>query len=173
LPAATHLQVNGQEASFTLDVDGCFNAKVTLDPTLQVGPVTVDLLEGSSVVAHAEVDDIAPGTNATLVSPADGTFHGGDEIVVLPPPTLPSGYVPTAIFYPLDGDTWSPMGTVETAERLGDGVHVTAPALSGQQALMFTAEFSTPTPMVSCTGFALCSAIASNVLGPVLLVGAP
>jgi hypothetical protein len=171
-PAAMQFQVDGQEMPLTLD-SSC-SAMITIGPTFQVDPLTIDLLDGATVVAHAEFDDLTPGTKATLVTPADGTFHPGDDILVVPPPELPTGTTDLAVFYPLDPNTWSPMGTAVTPQRLADGVHVTAPALVGRAALAFDGRpFAQTTDPASCTGFALCSASSSYELGPVLLVGAP
>jgi hypothetical protein len=169
---AMQLQVNGQETATTVDDTGCL-VKATLGPALKVDPISIDLLDGAVVVAHGEFDDLAPGTKATLVMPADGTFHAGDDILVVPPPELPTGFSGLAVFYPLDPNTWSPTGKGVAPQRLADGLHVTAPALAGRAALTFDGRPFGPMVAISCTGFALCNASANSTVGPVLLVGAP
>jgi len=178
VPDSTRLSVNGQQLVTVLDDTGCVNTPVALGPSWQVGRITVEVNEGDQVVSHGEFENLAPGGGATLAMPADGVVQSGDEIVVVPTPELPTGMLAQSFarFYPLDdAGAWRPSGVLSPGEatRLADGIHVRVPAFVGRTAVVFAGMPYVPDPTFSCTGFAVCTAIADNTLGPVFVTGVP
>ena len=177
LPASARLFVNGQDFAPAVDDTGCVKTPITIGPSPTVGTVTVEVHDGTEVVSHGEFDNLAPGGGATLAVPADGMVHAGDEIVVVPPAGLPTGMLANTfgVFYPLeDAATWTPTGLPVTgATRLADGVHVKVPAFVGRAAVVFHGMPYVPDATFSCSGFAVCTAMPDNTLGPVFVTEAP
>ena len=65
-------------------------------------PVTVRYEEDGRQIGEGVFSDLAPGTAATLTAPASGEARAGEQIVILPPPELPTSYAGYAVFFPLD-----------------------------------------------------------------------
>jgi hypothetical protein len=177
LPASMRLSVNDQQVDAAFDDSGCLDTPVVLGPVLQVGPITVDVEENGRSVSHGEFENLAPGAGATLTVPADGLVRAGDEIVVAPPPELPTGELDLSFgfFYPLEEDVWFSTGVLspEQTTRLADGIHAKVPAFTGRAAVVFRGKPYVPDPKFSCSGFAVCTATADNTLGPVFVSGEP
>ena len=175
LPGDLHLLVNGTEAPAAYDPSsGCLLTTVTPDLTPQVGPITVDALDGDRALGHAEFSGLAPGGGATLAVPADGTVQAGDEVVVVPPPDLSTSFVGSAFVYALDDTTvaWSQFPT-QLADREADGIHLVVPAFSGRAAITFLGMPYVPLPTYSCPGFDICTANADSTVGPVFVTESP
>jgi hypothetical protein len=183
LPASARFTVDGQEVTpLTRDADtGCLFVEVSRGPTLEWEdhPITVRYEAGGGLVAEALYERLTPGTSAVLAVPADGQARAGDEILVVPPPELPTSSPSYPSFYPLDPSadaTWLPSGlyALEPAVRLGDGIHTKVPPMTGRIALVFASQPWAPDPMVSsCRGFAYCGAVPSGFVGPVFLTVQP
>ena len=175
LPTTLRLLINGQEVPPVFDpTTGCLSTDATLPLTPQIGMVTVDVQDGDRLLAHAEFDGLTPGAGATLAVPADGQVQAGDDIVVIPPPTLPTGQATFADFYPLDDTTVAAqLYPSQSPERLADGLHVPVPAFSGRAAVTFFGMPYVTEPSYSCPGFDFCTADADNTLGPVFVTEGP
>jgi len=175
LPSTLHLLVDDQEVPLTFDPSsGCLNTSATFGLTPQIGTVTVDAKDGDQLLAHAEFQGLAPGGGATLAVPADGQVRAGDEIVVVPPPELPTGEASFAIFYPLDDTTvGAKVYPPQPPVRLADGMHVIVPAFGGRAAVTFGGMPYVPQPSYSCPGFDICTADADDTLGPVFVTEGP
>jgi hypothetical protein len=172
LLAETTFTANGHDFAPVMDQYGCVNTPIDLGLSPSGGPVIVDVRENGGAVAHAQFDGLAPGVGATLAAPAGGMVRAGDDIVIVPPPDLASSMISGGeSFYLIDqGSSISSPGL---AQRLADGIHVTAPAFTGRAALTVSGMPYIPDPTFSCSGFAACAAIADNTLGPVYLTGVP
>jgi hypothetical protein len=159
---------------------GCIDFNVVLGPMLDV-PETVTAryeTEGRQV-ATATYRRLAPGLAAALVVPVDGQARAGDEVVVVPPPELPTSVPSNTLFYPLDearASSWPEYGVrpSELATRLPDGIHVKVPPLTGRVALVVDDNYLPFREVeISCDGFAGCSGKTSAVVGPVYLTVQP
>jgi hypothetical protein len=175
LPSTLHLLINDQEVPPVLDPStGCLNTDAAFDLTPQVGTVTVDAKDGDRLLAHAVFDGLAPGGGATLAVPANGQVQAGDEIVVVPPPELPTGEGTFANFYPLDDTTVAAdLYPAQAPVRLADGLHVPVPTFSGRAAVTFGGMPYVPQATYSCPGFDICTADADTTLGPVFVTEGP
>jgi hypothetical protein len=175
LPATLHLLIDDQEVPPVFDpTTGCLNTDATFDLTPQIGTVTVDAKDGDRLLAHAEFDGLTPGAGATLAVPADGQVQAGDDIVVVPPPALPTGEQTPVTFYPLDDTTVAAqLYPPQLDERLADGIHVLVPAFSGRAAVTFLGMPYVPQPSYACPGFDFCTANADSTLGPVFVTEGP
>jgi hypothetical protein len=154
----------------------CVANGVALGPYLEAKPVLVQLKEHGEIVAEAHYDGLMPGAAATLVSPADGRVRAGDEIVILPPSSLPTSDPGSATFYPLEAPVWDASGIFATAprERRFDGIHVQVPAFVGPAVMVLGSSAPSLLPTVSCPGFASCSTVEiDHRIGPVFLEGLP
>ena len=172
LPSDLRLLVGGVEVPAAFDPStGCLATTVTPALVDPVGTVTVDAEGGGRSLGHAEFSGLDPGSGATLAVPADGAVHAGDEIVVIPPATLPSATVVVGYVFPLD-DTAAPAQEL-LASRQADGVHLVVPAFSGRAAVTFADIPDAPLPTYSCSGFDICTAQADNTLGPVFVTESP
>jgi hypothetical protein len=175
LPAGFHLLVNDQEVPPAFDPStGCLYAALVSPLAPTVGTVTVDAMDGEQSLAHAQFDGLAPGGGATLAVPADGQVRAGDEIVVVPPPDLPTGQATYGDFYPLDDTTvsahlYAPM----SPSRQADGLHMVVPAFSGRAAVTLAGMPYLPQPSYSCPGFDICTANADATLGPLTVTEGP
>ena len=106
------------------------------------------------MIAQATYDGLTPGVAASLASPADGMVHAGDDVVVTPPPELPSSQVLLGSILPLEGDPWRPQDIPGSLERRPDGVHATMPVFSGRAALVLKGSPLDPVDG-RCKGFYL------------------
>lgn len=174
LPATLQITALGQAVPVALDSSGCLSSKLAVGPFLQQpSEVVVTIEEDGKMIAQATTSALTPGASATLVSPADGIVHPGDEIIVAPTPGLPSSELFYGQIFTLE-DPPPPVTELEITAltRLADGIHTRMPAFSGRAALVIQGS---PTyiadPMLSCEGFAICTSIASSFLGPVILTG--
>ncbi len=173
LPASLQILAFGQPVPLTRDADNCLNSEVAATPTMASSSVTVTAEENGEMIAEGTFDDLLPGLGATLVTPADGMVHAGDEIVISPTPGLPSSEIATGSLFPLEGTPWP--GAEYTADlptRFPDGVHVHMPVFSGRAAVVLRGSPYGPQATVNCHGFAVCLGDASNVLGPVFVTEA-
>jgi hypothetical protein len=175
LPSDLVLLANDQEVPATTDpTTGCLNTSTTWVVPPPVGTVTVDAKLGTDVIAHAEFDGLAPGSTATLASPANGQVTAGDEVVVVPTPGLPTGEASLAYFYPLDDMTvGASLYPPQAPVREADGVHVVVPAFSGRAAVTCSGMPYVPQPSYSCPGFDVCTANTDDTLGPVFVTEGP
>jgi hypothetical protein len=175
LPSTLRLLIDDQEVPPVFDpTTGCLNTDAALDLTPQIGMVTVDAQDGDRLLAHAEFDGLTPGAGATLAVPADGQVQAGDDIVVVPPPALPTGEATFADFYPLDDTTVATqLSPPQNPERLADGLHVPVPAFSGRAAVTFFGMPYVTKPSYACPGFDFCTANADSTLGPVFVTEGP
>jgi hypothetical protein len=172
LPAGLQITALGQPMPLDLNSYGCLESKLTVGPSLQpLSTATITVEQDDKMVAQAMTSALTPGAGATLVSPADGVVHAGDEVVVAPTPGVPSSEISSGRLYLLDGTPAAEsLYTADAPTRLGDGIHTKMPAFSGRAALVFRASpFYIVNPMLACDGFAACTSIASNALGPVVL----
>ena len=170
---APSLVVTAGNEMLPLDLDqfNCWNTKFTTSPILQPSTFTVTAEQDGKMIAQATYDGLTPGVAASLASPADGMVHAGDEVVVAPPPALPSSMLFSGYIYPLEGDPWRPQFTPGFADRRPDGVHTQMPAFSGRAALVILGSPIDPDFVVSCVGFNSCLGLASSFLGPVFVTG--
>jgi hypothetical protein len=175
LPADLHLLVNGTEAPAAFDPSsGCLLTTVALDPTPQVGTVTVDAMDGDRALGQATFSGLAPGGAATLAVPADGAAQAGDEVVVVPPPDLSTAYVGLADVYPLDDTTANAqLYPTQLADREADGIHLVLPAFSGRAAITVPGMPYVTLPTYSCPGFDFCTADADSTVGPIFVTESP
>jgi hypothetical protein len=181
LPAPVRFTIDGQEAgpSDADPVSGCFDFSVTFGPTpAPRDTVTVSYESEGAVLATAAFSGLAPGLKAALAVPADGQVRAGDEVVVVPPPELPTSSPGVPRFYPLDAgqaSSWVADGVrpAEPAARLPDGIHVKVPPLVGRVALVVDGTGLYLGADVSCDGFGACAGSAANVVGPVYLTVQP
>jgi hypothetical protein len=168
---------NDHEMPLVRAAGSCLDSSLVLGPFMAPPPLIVEVLDGGRNVGGAMFGNLAPGAGATLASPANGLVHADDELVIVPPSALPSSFVYSGIegsIYPLDQTPWP--GTMQVSgmpDRQPDGVHVRVPAFTGHAALVLKGSPVTPTPMFSCDGFAICTAMATNALGPVFITGTP
>jgi hypothetical protein len=172
LPPSLQVTANGQEMPMTLDSNGCLNSQLTIGPLLQPPPgvMVVAVEDGGRMVAQAMAGNLTPGVGAALAIPADGRVQAGDEIVILPPPALPSAQPSIASVFPLQQTPWpGVLYATSYPVRLADGIHFTLPSFEGQAAVVMRGTPLIPVPMLTCEGFAVCTAIATNTLGPVLV----
>jgi hypothetical protein len=174
LPASLQITALDQPVPVALDSNGCLKSTLIAGPFLQQPPeVVVTIQQDGKMVAQAMTSALTPGARATLVSPADGIVHEGDEVVVAPPPELPSSGVRGGDIFLLDQPPPN-VGQYYTGSptRLADGVHATMPAFTGRAALIFRGSPSyIVNPMLTCDRLAICTSIASNILGPVIVTG--
>jgi hypothetical protein len=172
LPASTRVAINGYATDLTADATtGCMWGGLNLGPFLQDQSVAVVVEEGGQVAATAFFDHLTPGTAAALLGPSE--LHAGDDIVIRPVPEVPAeaGH---AAFYLLDEPVWQPWGISGTTERRSDGLHVQVPAFTGRAVLTVWGTFSSVLEAeVSCPGFAVCSALSADALGPFFVTGVP
>jgi hypothetical protein len=181
LPGPVRFTIDDQEAgpSAADPVSGCFDFSVTFGP-MPAAPNTVTVryeLEGR-LIATAAFAGLTPGLQAALAAPADGQVRAGDEVVVVPPPELPTSVPGTPRFYPLDAtqaSSWVADGVrpPEPAARLPDGIHVKVPPLAGRVALVVDGTGLFLGADVSCDGFGACAGSAANVVGPLYLTVQP
>jgi hypothetical protein len=159
-------------------VSGCIDFSVGFGPTLEARPtVTVRYELDGRLIATATFHRMMPGLDAMLAVPADGQVRAGDEVVVVPPPELPTSS-PYARFYALDeaqASSWVSEGVfpAERELRLLDGIHVKVPPLAGRVALVFDGLASFLEADVTCDGFAACSGEPAAIVGPVYLTVQP
>jgi hypothetical protein len=175
-PDSTRLTVNGVAVPLTRDPDShCAEGRLILGPSLRVEPITARVEDGKdNLVGEVVFDGLAPGTAATLASPADGRVRAGDEVVVVPPSTLPTSQPSRAMFFLLEGPSVNPgLYVPALPERLLDGVHVVAPAFTGPAAVVFTGMPHAPPADLSCPGFFACTAMTDDTVGPIQVVGEP
>jgi hypothetical protein len=174
LPEDLRLLVADQEVPAAFDDDGCLNTAVVSATVPSLGTVTVDVMDGDETLAHAEFEGLTPGAGARLAVPADGQVRAGDEIVIVPPPELPTGRANLAYFYPLEDESVAvELIPLNRAERHADGVHVRVPAFTGRAAVIVWGMPYVPQPTFTCPGFDFCVADADHTLGPVFVTGAP
>ena len=181
LPAPVRFTIDNQEAgpSAADPISGCFDFSVTFGPTPAApNTVTVRYESDGRLIATAAFTGLTPGLQAALAVPADGQVRAGDEIVVVPPPELPTSNSGTPRFYPLDAaqaSSWVADGVrpTEPAARLPDGIHVKIPPLAGRVALVVDGTGLSLGADVSCDGFAACAGSAANVVGPLTLMVQP
>jgi hypothetical protein len=161
-PGAT-LAINGQDVA----ISGCTGVPPTF-----VGnpPFTLRVTDGGES-AEADVDDLAPGTKATLIP--DSSIPAGTAFAISIPLELqgqPIGQA--AIVNSTDGTS-----TLASPTSDGQSIQLQAPAQAGSYVVtVSTGDNGTPTPLghvSSCTGFGRCVATAGSVLGPVSLVVSP
>ena len=182
LPASARFTIDGEQVTDPGHTpEGCLDVQYTKGPVLdwENAPVTVRYEEDGQLIGEGMFRDLAPGTAATLTVPASGEARAGDEIVILPPSTLPTSIAGYDAFFPLDEPSsvpWSPYGVTEgnrAPTRSADGIHATVPRMVGRAAVMMAGMPYVPQADVVCTGFAACVAITDNTLGPVLLTVLP
>jgi hypothetical protein len=181
LPAPVRFTIDDQEAGpSAADPDtGCFEFSVTFGPTPAARDVvTISYESDGQSLATAAFTGLAPGLKAALAVPADGQVRAGDEIVVVPPPELPTSGPGSPRFYPLDAaqaSSWVADGVrpAEPAARLPDGIHVKVPPLVGRVALVIDGTGLFLGADVVCDGFGGCAGSAANVVGPVYLTVQP
>lgn len=183
LPASARFTIDGQDVTgLGTTPDGCFDLQVSKGPVLDFdnAPVTVRYEEDGRQIGEGVFRDLAPGTAATLAVPASGEARPGEQILILPPPDLPTSLAGSAAFFPLDEPAsapWSPFGVSQSGTpppiRSADGIHVTVPQMAGRAAVAMMGMPYSPQAEVTCVGFAFCTAIAANTLGPVLITVVP
>jgi hypothetical protein len=140
--------------------------------------VTISYASEAQLIATAAFTGLAPGLKAALAVPADGQVRAGDEVIVVPPPELPTSGPVSARFYPLDAaqaSSWVADGVrpAQPATRLPDGIHVQVPPLTGRVALVVDGTGLFLGADVVCDGFGACAGSAANVVGPVTLTVQP
>ncbi len=156
-----------QTLPLNLDTFNCLNTKLTTSPILQPSTFTVTAEQDGKMIAQATYEGLTPGAAASLASPADGMVHAGDDVVVAPPPELPSSTVGLGSILPLEGDPWRPQFTAGIPDRRPDGVHTQMPVFSGRAALVLQGSPNDPDFTVTCEGFHSCLGAGSSWLGPV------
>ncbi len=173
LPASLQLFAFDQLVPLERDANNCVCANLVATPTMTPSSVTVTAERDGEVLAKGTFDNLIPGLGATLVAPADGLVHAGDEIVVAATPLLPSSTPGIGWVFPLEGTPWPGSEYVAgIPTRFPDGVHAKMPAFSGRAAVVLDGRPSAPQVTVDCQGFAVCVGDASNVLGPVFVTEA-
>ena len=168
IPESLTVSGLGQMLPLNLDADGCVYTHVTIGPTLQPSTVVFTAEMDGKMIGQATFDGLTPGAMAALVSPAGGMVHAGDEIVIGPPPALPSSSTSAGVLFPLEQMPWPGTQTI-ASERLADGIHVVMPAFTGRAALAFIGSPFNPDAIVTCDGFAVCNSAPSFALGPVFV----
>jgi hypothetical protein len=163
------ITAGSQTLPLSVDKFNCLDAKLTTTPILQPSTFTVTAEQDGNMIAQATYEGLTPGAAASLASPADGMVHAGDDVVIAPPPELPSSQVLLGSILPLEGDPWRPQDIPGSLERRSDGIHATMPVFSGRAALVLKGSPLDPDSTVSCKGFYSCFGIASNWLGPVFV----
>jgi hypothetical protein len=156
---------------------GCIDFNVVSGPTLDVREtVTVRYETEGRLLATATYHRLAPGLAAALAVPADGQARAEDEVVVVPPPELPTSIPSDPRFFPFDEAASSLQHALRPSEpaiRLPDGIHVKVPPLTGRAALLIDGSPWFREADVSCHGFAGCSGKTATVVGPVYLTVQP
>jgi hypothetical protein len=170
LTASLQMSTFGQPLPLAWDADKCLDTQVASTPTMASSSVTITAEENGKMIAQGTFDDLLPGLSATLLTPADGVVHAGDEIVISPTPGLPSSQVAIGSVFPLDETPWPGSEYVaDIPTRSADGIHVHMPAFSGRAAVVLKGSPYAPQATVDCQGFAVCTGNASNALGPVFV----
>jgi hypothetical protein len=174
-PESTRLTVDGVAVPLVRDPDtGCLSGQFLSQPVLGDLAVTARVEEAGELIGEVVFGGLMPGTAATLVSPSDGHVRAGDEVLIIPPPLLPTSYAAQAKYYPLDDGAWVPAG-MNTGNPVRDleGLHLTLPAFSGPAVLIVSGAPLYILPDVECPGFAECTETIEETLGPFMLVGVP
>lgn len=140
-PAApsTRLTVDNVEVPLSrAPVTLCTKGELVAGPFLQDQILTARLEWDGRAIAEVNFDGLMPGTAARLVTPVDGRVRAGDELIIVPPPELPTSFLGGARFYFLDEPTWRPAGErmPEFPRRLLDGIHLTVPQFTGRAILV-------------------------------------
>lgn len=142
-------------------------------------PLNIRLHNGEQVLGSATYTGMFPGASAQLLSPADGTVHVGETIVI----SMPTGITPLnesfgARFYWHDSPAGVPPFHTFMPSALGAAsgtIETTAPTLTGSAALVIGAIF--PEGYIgstSCSGFADCAGMPNNdTLGPIAITVVP
>ena len=174
-PDSTRLTVDGVDVPLVRDPDtDCLTGQFLSQPVLEDLAVTARLEEWGKLVGEVVFGGLMPGTAATLVRPSDGRVRAGDEVLIGPPPTLPTSGGVWAAYYPLDDGDWLPKGMpVDSSVRDLEGLHVTVPAFTGPAVLIVQ---GTPVHIpadVACPGFAYCNETIEETLGPFMVTGVP
>jgi hypothetical protein len=174
-PASTTVTANGELVPLSRVAGStCLEGELVLGPSLEDRTVTARIEEDGHLVGEALFEELTPGTHATLVTPADGMVHAGDDIVILPPPELPTSLLVLTMIHPLEAPVWDVFGPyVQDQVRLPDGIHIKAPAFAGPAVLSIGGIPTAIDGKVSCPDFAACSATADGTLGPFHLTGVP
>jgi hypothetical protein len=173
-PASTRLLVEGADVPLTRDpTTKCLEGRFLSAPVLTDRAVTARVEEEGRLVGEVVFDRLMPGTAASLVSPADGRVRAGDDLLIVPPPALPTSAPWRPVYYFLDPDNWLPSGALYAPEpeRRLDGIHVGVPTFSGPAMLILEGMPSYIPPDVECPGFAHCTEIVEVTLGPFSLIG--
>ena len=173
-PESTRLTVDDVDVPLVRDPDtDCLTGQFLSPPVLGDLAVTARLEEWGELVGEAVFAGLMPGTSATVVRPSDGRVRAGDDVLIIPPPLLPTSFTSRAVYYPLDG-AWLPEGIrAQTPARDFEGLHVTVPAFTGPAVLIVQGMPPYIPPDVACPGFAHCTEIIELTLGPFMLTGAP
>jgi hypothetical protein len=174
--ASTTLLVDGQSIPLTRDpASDCLEGKTLVGPLLTEKAVAVRVEEEGQLVGQVSFEGLMPGVAAKLVSPADGHVRAGDDIHIVPPPSLPTSNPELATLFLPEAPVWSPNGFAPgtPAERRHDGIHLTAPRFVGSAILVFDGMPFVPEVALECPGLFACTANASNTLGPIFLTGVP
>jgi hypothetical protein len=173
-PPSTEVWANDMSLSLVPSPNdpGCSWAAIKMGPFLKDQDVTVQVREGTRVVAEANYQKLTPGTAAALEGTTGENLHAGDQFVVRPIPDLP-GESGLATFYALDEPDWNPYRSTAMPVRMMDGLHITVPAFTGRAIFVVWNTGTYLVPEITCQGFAVCMGKASNALGPFLVSGAP
>jgi hypothetical protein len=172
LPDSTRVLINGQETKLAKDETGCLKGELVLGPFLQDQTVTVTQERAGQVTATATFKNLLPGTAATLVGPSE--LHAGDDLVIRPVADIPANTPGWAAFYLLDDPVWKEDGLHGETKRSSDGLHVQVPAFAGRAVLTVDGLLCDyAAAEVTCPGFAYCTAICANALGPFFVTGVP
>jgi hypothetical protein len=181
LPASIRFSIDGQEVGSPIrDPDsGCVTLDAIVGPTLDNhDTMAVAYEKEGRQVATAVFEDLTPGLSAALIVPANGQARAGDEILIVPPPEIPTSDPNFLVFYPLDdaAATTVPVQGVrasEPATRSAVGIHAKVPAVTGRIALAIETFGFEEATYVSCDGFASCFAGSARVVGPIALTVQP
>jgi hypothetical protein len=171
LPPSLQVFAFGLPLPLARDANDCVGAQVTTPPSMGSPSVTVTAVQDGDTIASGTWDNLIPGLGATLVSPADGMVHAGDEVVITATPGLPSSLPGPGWVFPLEETPWPGSEYVLDIppKRFADGIHFHMPVFSGRGAVVLkgTPYFTEPT--VNCAGFVSCVGDATNALGPVFV----
>jgi hypothetical protein len=161
----------GQPLPLARDADNCTGAELATAPSMGSPSVTVTAMQDGETIASGTWDNLIPGLGATLVRPADGMVHAGDEVVITATPGLPSSLPGPGSVFPLEETPWpgSKYLLDIPPKRLADGIHFHVPSFSGRGAEVVKGMPYFTEPTVNCAGFAACVGEATNTLGPVFV----
>jgi hypothetical protein len=167
------VRVNDLEATPSFESDCQWDALTFFGPFDKNVPITVRWQDGDRVLGEAQFENLFPGADAQLVTPAEGNqVKVGEPFAATVPVPLDVPDLIAADFYWLDTpDDIPPYHTFVAGKLSDDGstFQAPAPAVTGRAAVVLRTVFANSSILsaVSCTGFSFCDAWPDDeTIGP-------